>query len=267
MPFVVQDGAQIYYEVDGSGEGGTVVLVTGLGLSAKALAPMRASLVEKGYRVVALDPRGAGQSDKPAGPYLGETMAADVEAVFVGANTDTAHVVGFSMGGLIAQEYAIRYPHRIEKLVLASTYARADEWCLRILELRRELLTTLGPATHFKMSFLFVFSPYAFRHHREIIERIESMLATIPLEPYLAQLQFCIDHDAQDRLTQIRAETLVTCGEHDILTSPFQSEELAAGIPNAQLLIVPLSSHGMLYERPTGVVDDLHEFFLKGRTG
>ena len=251
MPVARNGEVGLYYEEHGAGE--TIVLVPGLGLTTRAWTGVIAQL-SPSYRVVAVDPRGVGRSDKPDVPYTGKTNADDMAAIFDAAGIERAHFVGMSMGGMIGQEFAIHHPGRVKSLVLASTYAATDSWSQRLFEVRKRLIEDVGLLFHFKLSIMFVFSPFAFRTMADQVAAIERGLTENPPDQraYLRQLQYCMDHDTVDRLSQIRVPTLVTTGLHDILTSPIQGRELAEWIPGAEYVEFPTASHGLIFEDVEG---------------
>src|SRR4051794_18504846 len=118
MPHVTANGTKLYWEEHGSGD--PILLIMGLGASLEAwdrLAPILATR----YRTILFDNRGVGRSDVPPGPYSLETMADDAAAVLDAAGVKSAHVIGISMGGMIAQELALRHPSRVRRLILGCT--------------------------------------------------------------------------------------------------------------------------------------------------
>lgn len=257
------DGARIHYEAEGDGE--PVVLLPGLGMTLATWSEVRDRLVAEGHRVVAIDPRGSGASDKPDQPYTGELVAGDVAAVLDDAGVRRAHVVGQSMGGMIAQELALRDPGRVASLVLLSTFAAPDEWARRVLEVRRTAIERLGLAEQFRMSLLFVFSPRAFREMRDWIAGLERRLAEDPPDEraYLRQLDFCARHDARARLSRLTMPTLVVSGEHDVLTSALQGRELAEMVPGAEYRECRGASHGLLWERGQELAESIAAFVAR----
>jgi pimeloyl-ACP methyl ester carboxylesterase len=170
--------------------------------------------------------------------------------IFDAAGIERGHFVGMSMGGMIGQEFAIRFPERVKSLVLASTYAATDAWSQRLFEVRKQMILELGLLDHFRLSIMFVFSPFAFREMADEVAAIEGSLIENPPDKnaYLRQLQFCMDHDTVDRLDQIQAPTLVVTGLHDILTSPIQGKELTEWIGGARYVEFPEASHGLIFE-------------------
>src|ERR1700687_2452459 len=120
MSFVENLGARIHWDAEGSGA--PLLLIMGLGWPSQAWYRSRPALSEK-YRTIALDNRGVGRSEVPPGPYSIAQMAADVAAVLNAARVNTAHIFGVSMGGMIAQEFALQYPKRVRSLILGCTAA------------------------------------------------------------------------------------------------------------------------------------------------
>jgi 3-oxoadipate enol-lactonase len=259
-------GTQIYYEESGRGE--TIVLLPGLGMATPVWQGLRSRLQGR-FRILAVDPRGAGRSDKPDKPYDGETVAGDVAAVLDAVGVGRAHVVGHSMGGMIAQETAIRMPERVASLVLVATYAVADEWTRRVLEARRDIIHGMGLEEQFRLAIHFVFSPKAFRTSRDFIAGLERRVAESPPDErgYLRQLDFCLDHDASDRVGAVSVPTLVISGEDDFLTSRFVGRELAGLIPGARYEEMAEASHGLLWEEPGRFADLVADFVASGARG
>src|SRR5437660_1477140 len=134
MPFATAaDGTRLRYEVFGAPAGEPVLLIQGLGADVRGWLLQRRALGRL-HRVIVFDNRGAGRSGKPPAPYDIEVMAADAVAVLDDAGIATAHVMGASMGGIIAQFLTVRHPDRVRSLVLACTSCRHHEWRRELLE-------------------------------------------------------------------------------------------------------------------------------------
>jgi aminoacrylate hydrolase len=265
MPFANNDGTRLHYEVHGRGD--TILLIPGLGGGTRQMAGVAAALAET-HRVIAVDPRGAGRSDKPDVPYTGPLLAADMAAILADARVMDAHVVGISLGGMIAQELASRLPILVRSLVLASTYAAGDAWTARMWEVREGMIRAEGMAAHFRLASMFLFSPAAFRREASTLAAVEAGFAANPpeLAGYLRQLAFARDFDARERLARIRAPTLVVTGAEDILTSPMQGRELAAGIAEARYLELPEAAHLFMLTDPAAFAGLVRSFLCeKGR--
>src|SRR5258708_2882453 len=186
MAFVENQGARIYWDEQGKGE--PVLLIMGLGYPSYLWHRARPALKER-YRTIALDNRGSGQSDAPPGPYPIPLMASDAAAALDAAGVASAHVFGLSMGGMIAQEFALQYPARIRSLILGCTApggpnaVRAEKRVTEILMAR-----DMNPEDHAR-----AMRPYVYDLDTPL-ERIEEDLALrrnwLPRpEAYMAQLQ------------------------------------------------------------------------------
>jgi 3-oxoadipate enol-lactonase len=263
MPEALHEGVRLYYEASTPGSPGVdepVVLIPGLGMAAATWRPVREHLQER-YRVIAVDPRGSGRSDASP-PYTGELVADDLAAVLDAANVERAHIVGMSMGGMIAQELALRRPGRVRSLVLISTYAAPDEWAIRALSLRRRVLQVMGFDDQFALAVLLVFSPKTLRTAPDLVAGIEERVRANPppCDAYLSQLDFCLAHDARQRLPGLVTPTLVLSGQLDVLASPFAARDLAALIPGATYREVPEASHALIWEEPEIVARMVDQF-------
>lgn len=250
MPEALSEGVRINYADAGEGEE-AVLLLPGLGMSHLTWSAHAAALAPR-YRVLSVDPRGSGASDTPDHPYTAATVAADVAAVLDAAGVERAHLVGQSMGGMIAQDFALAAPERVRSLTLVSTYAATDTWSRRVLTARRGLIDAGGLPLQFSVSVFFVFSPRAFRQIPEFIEGIEARLAQNPPDQaaYTRQIDYCLAHDASAGLAQLDLPTLVVAGREDFITSSLQNRELAALVPGARYEEFDDCSHGLIWEQP-----------------
>ena len=141
-----RDGVRLHYEATGRRDAPPVLMIQGLGAD-KHLWDLQRIPLSFGYRVIALDNRGAGRSDKPFGQYSLDQMADDAIAVLDAEGVDRAHVVGASMGGAIGQVIAVSHPQRVRSLTLACTACRNHAWRRELLEGWATLATERGVAT------------------------------------------------------------------------------------------------------------------------
>lgn len=237
------NGISLHYKVEGEGQ--PLVLVTGIGLTLSSL-DSQAAAFKKHFKVVRLDNRGAGKSDKPFGPYSISEMAEDVIGLMDYLKIRKANILGYSMGGLIAQEIAINHPDRLEKLVLCATYSCIDNENGPNSELDK--LKDL-PKLKYLLGFLKLTTDGRIRPYIRLFQKIltSTKAASIGFE---AQSLACQNHNARDRLCHIKAPTLIIVGTNDRLMQPRSSEVLAAGIADAKLVKIPNGSHLMPIERP-----------------
>ena len=246
------DGIRLHYEVLGRRRAPAVLMIQGLGADKHGWDMQRFVLAAR-YRVVAFDNRGAGRSDKPFGHYSLEQMADDAIAVLDHAGIETAHVVGASMGGAIAQIVALKYQHRVRSLTLACTACRNHPW-------RRELLTGWATqATERGMGVMtreaarWVIGPRSFRRLWPAFGWLGPLAMGRPSHAFAAQVRAILatDESMADQLATITGPALVMVGNHDILTPRGDSEELADRLPNAELVVISGAAHGFMVEHAT----------------
>jgi 3-oxoadipate enol-lactonase len=258
MPFADNEGTKIYW--DEQGTGAPILLIMGLGYPSAMWHRTRPAL-SASYRTIALDNRGAGQSDVPPGPYSIALMASDVAAVLVAAGVAAAHVFGVSMGGMIAQEFALQYPERVQSLILGCTAAggpsakRAEPAALEMLKTSSQM--SREQAAEAAVPFIYD----AATPRRLIDEDIAKRLAWPPSPAgYRAQLQAILGWESFSRLPQITARTLVIHGKADRLVPPGNGELIAARIPGAQLILLERASHLFSTDQPEAAQKAIFEF-------
>jgi pimeloyl-ACP methyl ester carboxylesterase len=241
----------MYYQEVGSGE--PVLLIMGFGGDHTAWAFQMADFSAR-YRVIVFDNRGVGQTDAPDHPYTTQVMAADALGLMDALGIDCAHVLGASMGGMIAQELALASPERVRSLHLACTFARPDAYMLALNAAWRQMRIGLGHESTLRILALWLFSPTTYAERPELIEALlqNSLANPYPqsLAGFLRQGEAVAAHDALERLSAIRCPTLVTVAEDDILVPPRFSREIVARIRGAELRLVAAAGHGYFLERP-----------------
>ena len=258
MPVVQrEDGAAIAWESDGPADAPAVLLIMGLAYPAAMWFRLVPALAGR-YRVIRLDNRGAGLTgDVPGAPYTVETMAGDCVAVLDAAGVEQAHVVGISMGGLMAQELALTVPDRLRSLCLVATHpgianAVIDPEAMAVLLKRGEMT----PQEAAEASVPFNYAPST---ARELIE--EDWAVRFPLaatnEGYLAQATGTAQWNGYDRLPSITTPTLVLHGELDRLVPVANGRNIAERIPGAELTLVPEANHVLMTDQPDLVAKTL----------
>ena len=250
MPTAALDRLNINYRLEGDGPE-TIVLVNGLADDLETWTGQVPAFVDAGYRVLSFDNRGIGLSDKPVGPYTTALFAADTKALVDHLEISSFHLLGVSMGGMIAQEYALAYPGDLRSVTMACTYAAPGPFCSRMFGLWADMVNVMGVATVMRDVTLWAFTPEFFETRRSDVEEFETAMRYIdqPIPAYLAQLHSIQTHDATERLGSLNLPTLVLAGETDILIPVELSRRLQSLIPRARWATTK-GGHACLWEYP-----------------
>jgi 3-oxoadipate enol-lactonase len=248
VAYAIRDGVRLYWTEAGSGE--PLLLIMGLGATHewwRRLMPF----VTPRFRTILHDNRGVGRSDVPPGPYSIADMADDAAAVLDAAGVEAAHVFGISMGGMIAQELALRHPGRVHSLILGCTTCGGSDG----VRARREALDALNArATMTREQAIRAMVPFTFdggTPRERIEEELAMRLATIvSIDGYNAQIQAIRSWGGTyARLSEIAVPTLVIHGETDELVPAENAPILARAIPGATLVMLPRASHIFLTDQ------------------
>jgi pimeloyl-ACP methyl ester carboxylesterase len=263
MPEVrADDGELIAYDRWGRRDGPAVLLIQGLGMDSRGWALQRMALGRR-YRCFAPDNRGVGRTGVVPPPYSLEQMARDAVAILDAEGVSRAHVIGASMGGVIAQIIGVMHPERTRSLVLACTSCRHHHW-------RRELLQEWADAVQERRStaalgddgLRWLVGPRLrkrFGIWLNILARI--VLHTDP-DGFAAQVRAILDAPDELRfeLRHLRVPALVITGSQDALTPIGDAEELAEMIPLSQLIELRGAAHGLMVESPNVFNDAVLDF-------
>ena len=243
------------------GEGFPLLLISGTGLPSSIWAFQMGWLTQI-RQVIAFDNRDVGESSDSPDEYTPADMAKDTVGLLDALGVEQTDVIGYSLGGAIAQELAIANPDRVRGLVLLSTWAATDEWLKLRFSLWERIIAATGAELTGELGALDLFTYRFF-----VPGRIEMLRAqNADAEPRSAGLmrQWRADqaHDATDRLAKIMNPTLVVGGAEDILVPARYSEALATLIPGAKLEILDAAAHGALVEAPDALRAAVEPFLL-----
>ena len=250
MPLLRANGIDIHYRITGEGSE-TVLLVNGVGDDLESWMMQVAPLVAAGLRVITFDNRGVGRSSLPPGPYSSREMAADTKALADALGLTAFHLVGVSMGGLIAQEYALSYPADLRSVVLANTYARADAYTRAAFDAWGQIAEAGGMPLMMRQQAPWVFSP-------DFFEAQPARLATLvadaerspqPAASFAAQIAALLTHDCADRIGSLQTPALVIAADDDIIIRLSLSHRLFEELPRGSWAIVP-GGHAAFLENP-----------------
>lgn len=267
MPFVTaRDGHRIHYREIGE-EGPWVVMIQGLSLSGRFWFDAPQRVAERGARVLWIDNRGTGQSDRARRLYSMRTLAADVLTMMDDAGADRATVVGISMGGMIAQQLAVQHPERVEALVLLATTPGLPHGhlpALRTLLDFARLPFARGRAASAVAARLLL--PPAERHRwDELFARWpEAFLADPQHAPtFFHQLGAVALHSVGRHLGRVTVPTIVVTGSHDVLVDPRNSQVIARLLPGAELEVLEGVGHAIPAQDPEVVLRALERVWAK----
>jgi pimeloyl-ACP methyl ester carboxylesterase len=251
MPMANVNGINIDYRVEGQGEPLIMICVAG---ADKSSLRYQTRVFKKYFRTVTFDNRGSGKSDKPAGPYTINMMADDTIGLLDYLGIEKAHVLGVSAGGMIAQELTIDYPDRVNRLILACTFARKDEtsgWSKEF----DDAIETYVRSSHDKASqrklvnVIVDLQVNKWSYRVFLLPLVKIFIRFMPTSPSVdAQFVAVGTHDTADRLGTIRAPTLVITGTDDRLINPVSSELIASLVPGAKLIKVLGGGHSFPME-------------------
>lgn len=247
MPYVPTRDIITYYEETGSGE--PLVLIRGLGSDLQAWA-LQVPTLSKHFRVITYDNRGAGRTSSPDKPYSIAGMADDLAALLDELKVEKASILGYSMGGMIAQEFALKYPAKVDKLILLATTGRPDGYVRTMLSnwinvrrsnmSREQIVRSTAP---------FVYSAEllddAERYERAVQANVDNPYAQQD-HAFIRQAQAILGFDASSRVSGIKASTLVVTNKEDILIPPRHGEALAKAISGAKLLSLEAGHAGVI---------------------
>jgi 3-oxoadipate enol-lactonase len=240
----------------------TVVLSHALGCDRSMWDGLAATLAED-CRVIVYDQRGHGASDAPAGPYTVPGLADDAAALIREVANGPVVFIGLSMGGMVAQELALRHPSLVKGLVLANTTAVYDAAAREGWKARIELVRSKGMAAVAEMAMPRWFGDDFRESNASTVDRWRRRVASCHPGGYIGTCEALQGMDTLDRLPGIQAPTLVIAGEIDPGTPVAMNEAIARGIPGAEFTVLPGASHLSVLERPAAFAGRVLDFLKK----
>jgi len=236
MPTIVSNGIRIHYEEQGSGD--PLILIMGLGAPGSRWKD-HAAFYEKQFRCILVDNRGAGESDRPLGPYTTKTMADDTAGLMLALGLENASIAGISMGSAIAQELALSYPKKVRRLVLVSSWSRCDKYTQTVFEHFKKMRELASPADFTQLLQLWIASaPYYEEHFDEmVVDQTKAQEDYMPVDAFQAQSDACAMHNTFNRLDMITVPTLLTVGDADIFTPLRLTVEMHERMPGSQMVV------------------------------
>jgi 3-oxoadipate enol-lactonase len=252
---------------DAAGDGDPVVMINGIGADRTAWY-LQTPAIAREFRAITFDNRDVGETGPGPDPqpYGIRRFADDTAGLMDALGLGRAHVVGASMGGAIAQEFALAHPERTRSLTIVCSWPRTDPWLAELWGRWERVHEALGPVEWARATWLVVFTHRYYEdpaHLASLVAGAEANPRPQTFEMYRRQSRAAAAHDALDRLGQIAAPTHVVCGEEDTFTPLRYSRAIAEAIPGARLSVMPNVGHGMFWEA-TDAFNELVLDFLRG---
>jgi 3-oxoadipate enol-lactonase len=261
MPSKRVNDIEMAYRLEGAGDPLLMIMgITGskyhwLGFEKKLAAD---------FLTIAFDNRGVGETSAPPGPYSTAQMAADAAGLLDALAIDRAHVLGVSMGGMIAQEFALTYPERVRTLVLGCTHFGGTGQIHPSPEVYRRVfvLSGKGPERTIRDFLSVNFTADYMRTHPDVVDHLVTygLEHRMTREAFAGQVAAVAGHDTADRLGAVRAPTLAIAGDKDELIPPQNTVEIAGKIPQAQLTLLPGVGHMFWVEAPDEAAFQIRRF-------
>ena len=251
MPKVTVNDITMNYDQQGSGE--PLVLIPYLSADYACYA-FQVAEYAKHFTCLAVDLRGAGETDKPAGTYSTELFADDVAAFMQAVGIDQAHVFGMSLGAATGLWLAAKYPAKVKTLSLHSAWPKTDLFLRDVVPGWQAMAQGLDSVTEMVIRGIFpwCFTPELYAARPEYIAALADFVRSRPPQPldaFMRQSNAVLAHDAEAQLGRIAAPTQITFGQRDALTSTRFADQFQAQISNAELTVFAGCAHAPLYEQ------------------
>lgn len=261
MPKVIVNDITMNYDQQGTGE--PLILIPYLAADYACYA-FQVAEYAKHFTCISVDPRGAGETDKPGGVYSTELFADDVAAFIQALGIDRAHITGLSLGAATGMWLAAKYPHRVKSLSLHSGWAKTDPFLKTVVEGWQVMAKGLGSVTEMVILGIFpwCFTPELYAAKPDYIQALVEFVRGRPVQPldaFLRQSNAVIAHDAEAQLGKIKAPTQITFGRYDLITSTRFADPLQNNIQGAELIVFEGCAHAPIYEK----VDEFNQRTLE----
>lgn len=250
MPRVKVNDITMNYEQQGSGE--PLILIPYLAAD-NACYAFQVADYAKHFTCICVDPRGAGETDKPAGAYSTELFADDISAFMQAIGIERAHISGLSLGAAIGMWLAVKEPQKVKSLSIHSGWSKTDLFLQTVVESWRILLNATGGVTELIIAGIFpwCFTPELYVTKPDYIQSLAAFVRTRPAQPpeaFISQTEAVLAHDIESHLGQIKVPTQITFGRHDQVTSTRFARAMTENIAGSELIIFEDCSHAPIYE-------------------
>lgn len=251
MPKIAVNGMMMNYDQQGSGE--PLILLPYLAADHACYA-FQVADYSKHFTCVSVDPRGAGETDKPEGTYSTELFADDIAAFMQASGIERAHVAGLSLGAATGMWLAAKYPRRVKSLSLHSGWTKTDPFLKTVVEGWRLMARALGNVADMVILGIFPWclTPELYAAKPKYVQSLADFVKgrpAQPLEAFMRQSDAVIAHDVESQLGKIKAPTQITFGRHDMVTSTRFADRMKDSIRGAELVVFEGCAHAPIYEK------------------
>jgi pimeloyl-ACP methyl ester carboxylesterase len=250
MPKIKVNDITMNYDQQGAGD--PLILIPYLAADCACYAFQVADYA-KHFTCISIDPRGAGETDKPAGTYSTELFADDVSAFMQAIGVERAHISGVSLGAATGLWVAAKYPEKVRSLSVHSGWTRTDPFIKTVIESWQVLANAMGsvPEMIIKAIFPWCFTPDLYVAKPEYIESLAGFVRSRPVQPvaaFIQQTEAVLAHNVESQLSKIKAPTQITFGRYDMITSTRFAAALQDNIAGSELIVFEDCSHAPIYE-------------------
>lgn len=255
---LLHDGHRIFFGIAGNGP--PVALIHGVGTWSDDWLGVIDRFAGR-FCTLRYDLRSHGRSGQPPGDYTADDFVADLVALLDHVGIEKTHLAGFSLGGLVAQAFALSHPDRVDRLALISTVAgRTAEERERVMG-RLAFIRDEPPVNYFEASASRWFTDAFRAEHPDMMAAKKDVIGRMDTDRYAACYRVLAESDFADDLHRITHPTLVMTGQHDQGSNPRMARLMHERLVNAELIILPHLRHSILLEAPDIVGGILREFF------
>lgn len=260
MGFARNGDVDIAYDIEGSGP--DLLLIVGTASTRPLWALVRPKLAES-FRTIAFDNRDTGESARASTPYTLRDMATDAAAVLDAAGARRAHIVGHSMGGAIAQEFALLHPERCASVTIVCSWARGDGYTKNLMQLMSALSESVRDDRTLLATILYMGTGFSTLREIDLFEKTDAAMALGPLtsrEALVREWQVDLSVNMLDRLGELSMPVHVLWGDEDRLLPQPLSQKLIAAIPSAKSTRIERCGHVPMVDAPEAFIDAVLSF-------
>jgi 3-oxoadipate enol-lactonase len=257
MDFMIRNGLTIHYALQGTGDGIPLVFVNALGTDLRIWDGVVPHLMDY-HPLLRFDKRGHGLSDCPPAPYTIHDFSTDLLRLLEQLEISQAILVGISVGGMVAMDFAASWPERVYSMVLCDTapvIGTADLWNDRINKLREHGMEFMAESILARW-----FLPAFKEKSPAVYQGYYNMLTRMPVEGYTGTCEAIRDADLTEAARTIRVPTLILCGTEDVSTPPGLVSGLVDLMPDADYQEIPGAGHSTCIEQPDAVARQIARF-------